>query len=873
MGIVSGTRLGPYEIQGPLGAGGMGEVYRARDTRLGREVAIKVLPEEFANERSLRERLDREARAVSKLSHPHICTLYDIGHQDGVDYLVLEYLEGETLEQRLERGPLPPEQVVRYGIQIADALARAHRAGIIHRDLKPGNVMLTKSGAKLMDFGLAKAQATVPAIAALSQMATADRKLTEEGTLLGTFQYMAPEQLEGQEADARTDIFALGVVLYEMATGRPAFTGKTRASLIASILSSEPPPIGTFHKLHPPALDRTVRQCIAKDPEERLQSAHDVKLNLLGVAEAQQGMMAPMARRTPWGALTTLLAIALLVVAVVLLMRREAPAPAAQMVRASLLPPPNHSFAPYDFAVSPDGTKLAFVATSADGVSTLWVSSLGSSTPAEISGTEGASWPFWSPDSRWIAFIGPGKLKKVQPGGGDIQVICDLASLGQGGDWNKDDVILFKTSVLGPILRVDASGGTPQEVTKILPEHGGEAHRHAVFLPDGRRFLYVSTWTTPERTGLYLGSLDGAEPKLLTHDIRDRIVLASGHLLFYRAGTLYAQPFDAEEGVLTGEAKAVIRQEIESDWRFGNLPIAASNSGVLVYRSRYAYKTALVWFDRKGQELGTLGLPGYGWPKLAGNEERLAVLYDGAGAGQPNLWMHDLRRNIGTQLNRQGFDTAHTWSPDGEQIAYSSQRPGSGIYLRRRYSSDEEEKLVEGKAHVLVNDWSPDGRYLFYMNFEKAVPEIWRYDFTSRSAEMFTSGAEAQVSPDGKWVAHLGFTGVGALHVASMTNPKMRIQISKGAAAQAQWRGDSKELFYMAPDKKLMAASINQNGDSLEVGEPRELFQTRIIESRLTLFQWAASEDGQRFLIHSLPREDAAAPLTLVVNWQEELKK
>jgi Tol biopolymer transport system component len=294
---------------------------------------------------------------------------------------------------------------------------------------------------------------------------------------------------------------------------------------------------------------------------------------------------------------------------------------------------------------------------------------------------------------------------------------------------------------------------------------------------------------------------------------------------------------------------------------------------VLVYRSRYAYKTSLVWFDRNGHELGTAGLPGYGWPKLSPNEERLAVLYDSTGSGQPTLWVHDLKRNIGTQLNRQGFDAAHAWSPDGQQIVYSSQRPESGIYLRPRYSSDEELKLVESKAHMLVNDWSPDGRYLFYMNFEKGTPEIWRYDFTRRATEMFASGAEAQVSPDGKWVAHLGFTGVGALHVASMSNPSLRIQVSSGSAAQVQWRGDSKELFYIAPDKKLMAVPINIKGDMLEAGEPRALFQTRISEARLTLFQFAASKDGKRFLIHSLPREDAAAPLNLLVNWQEELKK
>ncbi|MGH9669754.1 MAG: protein kinase domain-containing protein [Terriglobales bacterium] len=500
MAIASGTKLGPYEILAAAGAGGMGEVYRARDTRLDRTVAVKVLSTRLADRPDLHKRFEREARAISKLSHPHICALYDVGQQEGVDFLVMEYLEGETLGHRLQRGALPIEQTLKFGIEIAEALETAHHQGIIHRDLKPGNVMLTKAGAKLMDFGLAKlAEQPAPVAVTLSEMATAptlpsqEKSLTEEGVIVGTFQYMAPEQLEGKDADARTDIFALGMVLYEMATGRPAFTGKTKASVIAAILSSEPPPISSLQPLTPPALDRVVKTCLAKDPEERFSTAHDVKLELKWVAEdgSQTGVPAPVAakrrsrERWAWAAISISLLAALFVWVGIWWASRAAPQPT--MFFHAPLP-----FTAQDVALSPNGHTLAAIGSlEVVNKNVIWIYDVGSRHADSIPGTEGATYPFWSPDGRYVAFFADAKLKRVEVPGGRVQTLCDAPS-GRGGTWNKNGVILFPPTALGTLYRVSAAGGTPVPVTRPDPARLEMSHRWPVFLPDGNHFLYLA---------------------------------------------------------------------------------------------------------------------------------------------------------------------------------------------------------------------------------------------------------------------------------------------------------------------------------------------------------------------------------------------
>ena len=508
MALTAGTKLGPYEIQSPLGAGGMGEVYRACDTRLDRSVAIKILPAHLTDNPEAKQRFDREARAISSLNHPNICTLYDVGHQDGTDYLVIEFLEGETLASRLAKGPLPPEQVLKYGIEICEGLEKAHKTGVIHRDLKPGNIMLTKTGAKLMDFGLAKIVTGPPPSSGLT--ATLDgawagesargsqNPLTARGTIVGTFQYMSPEQVEGKEADARSDIFALGAVLYEMATGKRAFEGKTTASVIAAVLERDPVPISVTQPMSPPALDRVVKVCLAKDPDERFQSVHDLKLQLKWIAEggSQTGVPAPVAakrknRERALAAAALVFALAALALGFAYFRR---PANDAPSLRSSILPPENASFvggvAASGYAFSPDGTRLVFSVQSVEGKSGLWMRPLNSLTAQELAGTENGALPFWSPDGQWVGFFADGKLKKTLASGGSAQVICD-APVGRGGTWNAQGVIVFAPTIGGPLFRVSANGGVPAAVTQLDPATGETTHRWPDFLPDGVHFC---TW-------------------------------------------------------------------------------------------------------------------------------------------------------------------------------------------------------------------------------------------------------------------------------------------------------------------------------------------------------------------------------------------
>jgi serine/threonine protein kinase len=519
MTLAAGSRLGPYEILSAIGAGGMGEVYKARDTRLERTVAVKVLPEHLTANEDLRQRFEREAKTISQISHPHICALYDVGREGDRDYLVMEYLEGETLAARLDKGALPAEQLLRYGIEIADALDKAHRLGIVHRDLKPGNVMLTKSGVKLLDFGLAKAVQPAASVSALTSMPTETPALTAEGTILGTFQYMAPEQLEARDTDARTDIFAFGAVVYEMATGQKAFSGRSRASLIGAILKDEPPPISAVQPMTPPALDRVVKTCLAKDPEDRWQTARDVVLELGWIAEGSQAGTTPPAvaarrsrERVAW-ILSALLAIALALTLVLPYLGRARTSSEGRAVRLSVLPPEKGRFMPGTIALSPDGTRLAFVAADADGRSLLWIRSLDALEARALPGTERAYAPFWSPDGRFLAFFAEGKLKRVEASGGPPQILSNLTgtlsagTVGRGGTWNREGVILFAPNPGGPLVRIADTGGAPAPVTKLDVSRQENSHRWPVFLPDGRRFLYFARSRLKENHAIFVGSL------------------------------------------------------------------------------------------------------------------------------------------------------------------------------------------------------------------------------------------------------------------------------------------------------------------------------------------------------------------------------
>jgi serine/threonine protein kinase len=564
MSLTSGTKLGPYEIQSPLGAGGMGEVYRARDTRLDRTVAVKILPAHLSDNPEAKQRFDREARAISSLNHANICTLYDVGHQDGIDYLVMEFLEGETLAAHLARGPLPPDRLLRYGIEICEGLERAHKTGVIHRDLKPGNIMLTKAGAKLMDFGLAKAAtATAPPSSSLTMTMShpsADQPLTARGTIVGTFQYMSPEQIEGKEADARSDIFALGAVLYEMATGKRAFTGKTQASIVAAILAADPPPIAVVQPMSPPAVDRVVKVCLAKDPDERFQTVHDLKLQLKWIAEggSQAGVPIPVAARRKnrerilFAAVAVSILLAAAGIAGSILLSKKADS-LRKVVRAQIGAPERYSFTSLNNSnhavISPDGNTLAFIAEG-EGKQFLWVRPIRAAAAQPLAGTDGAYYPFWSPDSKFLGFFAGGKLKKVEASGGVVQTLCD-SPFGRGGTWNRDGVVLFTPGIHDVIYRVPDGGGQPVAVTKVKKAGVYAGGRWPYFLPDGKHFLYVGTEGDDFRGKLYAASLDSPDPKLIVED-NSAAAYANGYIFFMKDGNLVAQPFDPDHLTLSG---------------------------------------------------------------------------------------------------------------------------------------------------------------------------------------------------------------------------------------------------------------------------------------------------------------------------------
>jgi Tol biopolymer transport system component len=890
MTLSTGSRLGPYEILSALGAGGMGEVYKARDTRLGRTVALKVLPERLSRDTELRQRFEREARTISQLSHPHICALYDVGHQDGTDYLVMEYLEGETLAERLARGPLPLEQTLRCGIGIADALDKAHRQGIVHRDLKPGNVMLTKSGVKLLDFGLAKALGPAPEATILTSLPT-EMPLTEKGAILGTVQYMAPEQLEGKDADARTDIFALGAVLYEMSTGKKPFSGTSQASLISSIMSAEPPPISQLQPLTPPALERVVRLCLAKDPESRWQTAHDIKLQLDGIAPSgsQVGLPAPAASVRKGRVWPLWIAIALLSLAALLpwVIRDREPAPSdAPVTRFAVLPPENTSFLGGDFdpvTVSPDGRRLALVATSGSR-RRIWIRALESVTAAPLAGTDGAFYPFWSPDSRFVGFFANGKLKKIEASGGPAQTLCDAPD-GRGGAWNRDGVILFARRRIGePLYRVSSSGGAPVPVTRLEPSRQESAHRWPRFLPDGRHFLFLATISTRHpRNGIYVGSLDSKETRLLISVDSNVAYSPTGHLLFVRDQTVMAQPFDAERLRLSGEAVPVV-ERMPQALASSLSPFSVSENGVLAYWTGDTHKE-LVWFDRAGSRLGSLGSASdISEHSLSPDEKRVALKRPDARSGASVIWLMDVSRGITSRLTVGRLEESFpTWSPDGTQIVFISNRNGpEDLYRKDTRTTGPDELLYKSDVvHKHPLDWSRDGRFILYhIRQPRTGDDIMALPlFGSREPfpVLATEFEErhAQFSPDGRHLAYASDeTGVYEIYVQPFPGPGEKLQISTQGGVQPRWRRDGREIFYVAPDGRLMAAPLSPRSGSLSVGDSRALFQTAILpDAPGAMAAYTVTADGQRFLISVPPSETRVSPATVVLNWAAELDR
>jgi len=889
-----GTRLGPYEVIAPLGAGGMGEVYKARDSRLERTVAIKVLPPHLSSSEEMRQRFEREAKTISQITHPHICALYDVGREGETEFLVMEYLEGESLADRLARGPLPSEQLLRYGIEIGDALDKAHRQGIVHRDLKPGNVMLTKGGVKLLDFGLAKFHAGPAAtISTVSRLATempASQPLTERGTVLGTFQYMAPEQLEGKEADSRSDIFAFGAVLYEMATGKKAFTGSSQASLIGSILRDDPTAISEISPMTPPALNRVVKTCLAKDPEDRFQTAHDVKLQLQWIAEggSQAGVPAPVgAKRKNREKLAWIVAAAALVAAGLATTGylRRAPRE-VPVVKSFLLPPPKVEFELSGadvggMTLSPDGRQITFAAKNADGKKVLWLRPLGGMDAKPIPGTEDARFPFWSPDGRFLAFFADGKLQKVDTSGAPPLTICDVTN-GRSGSWNRDGVIVYSPDSTTGIFRVPASGGTPQPVTALDSANGETTHRWAQFLPDGRHFLYMagahSAGTKSETNAIYVGSLDSKERTLLLH-ARSNVVYASGYLLFMRERILLAQRFDPSSRKTIGEAVPVA-EGVQYDPPYFLGAFAASDSGVLVYvlGASGSLLTRLTWLDRSGKPIGEpFGEPvEYSTLSISPDGKRIAAGINDAATGSPSVWIFD-ERAVRTRFTfGDGADGA-VWSPDGTKIAFQrlSKKSMIEVHVKPADGSGEETTVFTTDRPPVAGDWSRDGKYLLVDLLSRNNPtkgDIWVVPLQGEKprALLATEFNErnGSFSADGKWVSYISNeSGREELYVIPFPGPGPKYQVSNGGAQGGRFFKDGREILYGNLADEAMSVAVRETPSGLEFGPPTKLFKMPPIADI------SVTPDGERYLVAMLPQSTSSARVALVTNWTSGLSK
>jgi eukaryotic-like serine/threonine-protein kinase len=867
----AGTRLGPYEILSSIGAGGMGEVWKARDTRLGRTVAIKISAAQFS------QRFEREARAIAALNHPHICTLHDVGP----DYLVMEYIDGQSL-----RGPLPLDKTIEYAKQILDALDAAHRRGIVHRDLKPGNILVSKSGIKLLDFGLARAEPLQKAAGADAE--TAEKTLTQEGAIAGTLPYMAPEQLQGGEADARADIFAFGCVFYEMLTGKRAFEGQSAASVMAVVLEREAPSISA---VAPAPLERVLKGCLAKDPEERWQSARDVRRALeLAMAGGARPARNRWRERMAWIAAALCLAVALFI-AVRLL---RAPEHSPDLVRFPVYPPESGVFSgpvnvtvsQYQFSLSPDGRAIVFVAMVAGARPMLWVRALQELSPRLLPGTENAEYPFWSADSNSLGFFSEGRLKRIRANGGPVQVIAEDFPDPRGGAWGPDDTILFGTGD-SSIYRVAAGGGTVAPATRLNPARKDGSHRWPHFLPDGRHFLFTVRTEVADVRGVYVGSLDSDARKLLVHVDSNAIDVSPGYLLFVEGGTLMGQTFDASRLELSGQPFTVAGPVGRASNGYGYF--SAAHAGRLAYAGPDLQPGCLTWFDRGGSPLGSVGPEGYYTDfRLSPDEKRLAFSLVDHGTGYPTIWLADLahgglsRFTLGRVLN-----SAPIWSPDGARIVFRTTRGGGNVELYEKSSAgggEEEPVLLHNaeraagmqSSNLYSLDWSSDGQYLLYSVTPSSGQELWLLPLADRKPFRILhasgAGAQASFSPDGRLLAYTSDES-GRLEVYVQTFPlsDRKWTVSTSGGLEPRWRADGHEIYYMSEDRKLMAASVGP-GPSFDA--PKPLFQTRAVTASTGFrMHYIPSRDGRRFLVNTQSGDMAPTPITVELNWTAGLTR
>jgi serine/threonine protein kinase/Tol biopolymer transport system component len=886
----SGTKLGPYEIQSALGAGGMGAVYKARDTRLERTVAIKVLSGGPISVPELRQRFEREAKAISALQHPNICVLHDIGSQDGMDYLVMEYVEGETLAHRLLRGPMPMQQVLKLGVEIADALDKAHHAGLVHRDIKPANIMLTRAGAKLLDFGLAKpvglqAASLMPATvnSALTAM-TQGQPLTQEGMIVGTYQYMAPEQIEAGHTDARTDLFALGCVLYEAALGRAAFSGKTQASVIASILASEPPAMSTIQPMTPPLLERVVRTCLMKDPEDRIHSAHDLKLQLEWLLDADidtQSMSVGRRRRgVPWIALAaTALLVALAAVAGTIAYERAHTT--KQVIRTSIdLGEGINLPLVHSMALSPDGKMLAYVAQSGNEKPSLWIRPLQAIRGKRVDDTEGAAYPFWSPDNRNVAFFVPGKLKKLDTAGWSIQNLCD-AEDGRGGAWNSKGTIVFAPTMTGGLARISENGGQPSALTNV---ESSMTHRWPQFLPDEDRVLFLSMKANGSAGELLVTSLSkGGSTRVGTAETNGWY--SNGYLLTARGSTLVAQKVSDGSLQPAGDAQTV-SENVTTDVNRWAADFTASGPGLLVYRSSgNTDKVQLAWVDVfTGKQLGAIGDPGpYNRPQISPDGTKIALLVKDARSESWTLSVMDLARGVVTPVvvgNSKTHVNEYAWSADSKALIFAANLAENNrfdMYIKPVNGGEQEKLLLRMDTDVTPNLATVDGKYVLFSKYngKSNRNDVWMLPLSGdlKPTPLLDTKADehaTDVSSDGRWLLYTSDeSGRREMYMTAFPQAQGKWQVSSNGSSGGGFEKSGKRLAMVDGEGKVFVMSFDGSGAEPKFGKPELVLGGTNIQ---TFAGASITPDWKHFLV-AVKMQTAAPRLTLVTNWAEELKK
>jgi serine/threonine protein kinase len=894
MPIEPGTKLGRYEVRSQIGAGGMGEVYLARDPKIGRDVAIKVLPSALATDKERLARFEQEAQAAGSLNHPNILAIYDVATEDGSLYVVSELLEGETLRDIIGGTPLPVRKALNFGLQAAHGLAAAHEKGIIHRDLKPENLFVTVDGRlKILDFGLAKLTET-NGEESKSDLPT--RKVnTDAGAVMGTVGYMSPEQLRGKPVDQRTDIFSFGTVLYEMLSGQKAFQKDSTADTISSILREDPPELSGTNKNVDPGLERVVHRCLEKNREQRFHSASDLAFALESLTGSQSrvdtaavtgssSFDAERADGSPLRNIAWALAVLFLIstgVLAYLYLRR--PAVGAEKLSFSIIAPEKTVFSD-SAAISPNGRQLALTVTDAGGITALWVRSMGSLEMKKLAGTEGAMFPFWSPDSKNLGFFAGGKLKKIDANGGPPQTIADASVDARGGTWAADGTILYSPTTTSPLVKISSNGGSASEATTLNSELRQSSHRWPQFLPDGKHFIYFGRGEKRESQGIYVGSMDSMEPKLvLTTSTLARYTSAadgSGKLLFLRDGSLMCTGFDLSRLEVTGDATPIAEGVIGFPTEVGPTAYAAfssSDNGTLLYRVGNRQETQLTWLDRSGKSEEKLFEPGvYHEPSLSPDGKKILIGRQDGSA--PDLFMLDISRGSSTRLTFDPqSDASSVLSPDGTQIIYASNRRGPfDFYRKPANGSGSDEMILEGRANQFPDDWSKDGKYLIYevdngieTKFDLFILPLTgdRTPFPYVQTPFIES--HAQFSPDGKWVAYASDqSGQAEIYVQTFPAGGGIWQISTSGGDQPHWRSDGKELYFLAPDKNIMSVSVNTSG-SVEFGKPVPLFQVNVPLTGLSddRNSYLPAPDGQKFLVVQLTDTGNSQPWNVVFNW------